>query len=46
LFSVLAGIFAMLAGLPVLGTVFGLLLVVSGLFTLTCAILLKREQPR
>ena len=43
LFSVLAGIFAMLAGLPVLTTVFGLVLAVSGLFTLTCAFLLKRE---
>ena len=39
----LAGIFAMLAGLPVLTTVFGLVLAVSGLFTLTCAFLLKRE---
>ena len=46
LFSILAGVFAMLAGLPVLTTVFGLVLVVSGLFTLTCAILLKREQLR
>ena len=46
LFSVLAGIFAMLAGLPVLTTVFGLVLVVSGLFTLTCAILLKRDTLR
>jgi hypothetical protein len=43
LFSILAGIFAMLAGLPVLTTVFGLVMVVSGLFTLTCAILLKRD---
>ena len=43
LFSVLAGIFAMLAGLPVLTTVFGLVLAVSGLFTFTCAFLLKRE---
>jgi uncharacterized membrane protein HdeD (DUF308 family) len=46
LFSILAGIFAMLAGLPVLTTVFGLILVVAGLFTLTCAFLLKRELLR
>ena len=46
LFGILAGIFAMLAGLPVLTTVFGMVLVVSGLFTLTCAILLKRDTLR
>jgi uncharacterized membrane protein HdeD (DUF308 family) len=46
LFSILTGIFAMLAGLPVLTTPFGLVLVVSGLFTLTCAILLKRDTLR
>ena len=46
LFGILSGIFAMLAGLPVLATVFGLVLAVSGLFTLTCAILLKRELLR
>ena len=46
LFGILTGIFAMLAGLPVLTTVFGLVLVVSGLFTVTCAILLKRDLLR
>jgi hypothetical protein len=46
LFGMLAGGFAVLAGLPLLGTVFGLVSVAAGLFTLTAAFLLKREQLR
>jgi hypothetical protein len=43
LFGILTGIFAILAALPVITTVFGLVLVAAGLFTLTAAIMLKRE---
>jgi lysylphosphatidylglycerol synthetase-like protein (DUF2156 family) len=46
LFSILAGVFAMLAGLPLLATVFGLVCVAAGLFTVTAAFLLKRDQLR
>jgi hypothetical protein len=46
LFGILAGVFAMLAGVPVLTTVFGVVLVVSGLFTLTAALLLKKDLLR
>jgi protein-S-isoprenylcysteine O-methyltransferase Ste14 len=46
LWSVLTGLFALLAGLPLLSTVFGLVGVVAGLFTLTAALLLKKEKPR
>ena len=44
LFSILTGVFALLAGLPLLGTVFGLVCIVAGLFTLTAALLLKRGE--
>ncbi len=44
LFSILAGVFAMLAGLPLVSTVFGLVSVVIGLFTLTAALVLKKDQ--
>ncbi len=46
LFSILTGVFALLAGLPLLTTVFGLVCVVAGLFTLTAALLLKRDTLR
>ena len=46
LFSILSGAFAMRAGLPILGTVFGLLSVVAGLFTLVASVLLKKEDLR
>jgi lysylphosphatidylglycerol synthetase-like protein (DUF2156 family) len=46
LFGILTGIFAILAALPVITTVFGLALVAAGLFTLTAAIMLKREYLR
>jgi hypothetical protein len=46
LFGILAGVFALLAGLPLLTTVFGLVCVVAGLFTLTAAFLLKRDTLR
>jgi hypothetical protein len=46
LYSILSGVFAMLAGLPILGTVFGLLSVAAGLFTLVAAILMKKERLR
>lgn len=45
LFSILAGAFAMLLGLPLILTVFGPVALVAGLFTLTCALLLKKELP-
>jgi lysylphosphatidylglycerol synthetase-like protein (DUF2156 family) len=44
LFGILTGIFAILAALPVITTIFGLVLVAAGLFTLTAAIMLKREH--
>ncbi len=44
LYSILTGVFAMLAALPLLATVIGLLTMVVGLFTLTAALLLKREN--
>ena len=46
LFSILAGVFAVLAGLPLLSTVFGVVCVVAGLFTLTAALLLKKDLLR
>jgi lysylphosphatidylglycerol synthetase-like protein (DUF2156 family) len=46
LFSILTGVFAMLAGLPLLSTVFGLVCVVAGLFVLTAALLLKKTSLR
>ena len=46
LFSILTGVFALLAGLPLLTTVFGLVCIVAGLFTLTAALLLKRDHLR
>jgi hypothetical protein len=46
LYSILAGVFAVLVGLPILGTLFGVLSVVAGLFTLVAAILLKKEYLR
>ena len=46
LFSILAGVFAILAGLPLLSTVFGVVCVVAGLFTLTAALLLKKDTLR
>jgi protein-S-isoprenylcysteine O-methyltransferase Ste14 len=44
LWSILTGIFTMLAALPLLTNVIGLAAVITGLFTLTAALLLKREQ--
>jgi lysylphosphatidylglycerol synthetase-like protein (DUF2156 family) len=46
LWGILTGVFALLAGLPLLTTVFGLASVAAGLFTLTAALLLKRAVPR
>ncbi len=46
LYGLLAGGFAVLAGLPLLATVFGMVSVVAGLFTLTAAFLLKKESLR
>jgi hypothetical protein len=46
LFGMLAGGFALLAGLPLLATVFGILSVAAGLFTLTAAFLLKKDRLR
>ena len=46
LWSILTGVFALLAGLPLLTTVFGLASIAAGLFTLTAAVLLKRAVPR
>lgn len=46
LFSILTGVFAMLAGVPLLSTVFGLVCVVAGLFVLTAALLLKKTSLR
>ena len=43
LFSILAGLFSVFAALPLLGTVFGIVGAVAGLFTLTAAYLLKKE---
>jgi hypothetical protein len=44
LYSILTGVFAIIAGLPILATLFGLLSVVAGLFTLVCALLLKKDR--
>ncbi len=46
LFSVLTGVFTLLASLPLLATVFGVVGVVAGLFTLTAALLLKKDRLR
>jgi hypothetical protein len=46
LFSMLAGGFALLAAFPLLGTVFGVVSAVAGLFTLTAAFLLKKDLLR
>ena len=46
LFAILAGVFAMLAALPILATVFGVVSAVAGLFTLTAALLLKKDLLR
>jgi hypothetical protein len=46
LFGILTGVFALLAGLPLLSTVFGVVSVVAGLFTLSAAFLLKKDQLR
>jgi hypothetical protein len=46
LFSILAGVFALLAALPLLGTVFGIVCAVAGLFTLTAGLLLKKDLLR
>ena len=46
LYGILAGVFAMLAGLPLITTLFGLAGFVAGLFTLTCALLLKKDLSR
>ena len=46
LFGMLAGGFALLAGLPLLATVFGVVSVVAGLFTLTAAFLLRKDVLR
>ena len=44
LYGILAGVFAMLAALPILATVIGLVSLVAGLFTLTAALLLKKDR--
>jgi hypothetical protein len=44
LFGVLTGVFAIMAGLPLVTNVFGLVCVVTGLFTLTAALLLKKAH--
>ena len=46
LYGLLAGGLAVLAGLPLLATVFGMVSVVAGLFTLTAAFLLKKDNLR
>jgi len=46
LWCILAGAFALLAGLPLITTVFGLVSTVAGLFTLTAALLLRRSELR
>jgi len=46
LYGILTGVFALLAGLPLLRTLLGLVSVVAGLFTLTAALLMKKEQLR
>ena len=46
LYGILAGVFAMLAALPILATVFGVVCLVAGLFTLTAALLLKKDRLR
>jgi O-antigen/teichoic acid export membrane protein len=46
LFSILAGAFALLAALPLLGTVFGIVGAAAGLFTLTAGFLLKKDLLR
>ena len=46
LFSILTGAFAVLAALPLLGTVFGIVGVVAGLFTLTAGFLLRKDLLR
>jgi hypothetical protein len=44
LFGILTGVFAILAGLPLIANLFGLVSVVAGLFTLTAALLLPRAR--
>ncbi|MBF4765870.1 hypothetical protein ISU07_22275 [Nocardioides islandensis] len=44
LYGTLAGVFAMLAALPILATVIGLASLVAGLFTLTASLLLKKDR--
>jgi lysylphosphatidylglycerol synthetase-like protein (DUF2156 family) len=46
LFSILAGAFALLASLPLLTTVFGIVIAVAGLFTVTAAFMLKKDLLR
>ncbi len=46
LFGMLTGGFVVLAGLPLLSSVFGIVSLVAGLFTLTAAFLLKKDQVR
>jgi hypothetical protein len=46
LFGILAGVFAIFAALPLLGTVFGVVSAVAGLFTVTAGLLLKMDVPR
>jgi hypothetical protein len=46
LYGMLAGGFALLAGLPLLTTVFGMVSLIAGLFTLTAAFLLKKDNLR
>ena len=44
LYGILAGVFAMLAAMPILATVIGLVCLVAGLFTLTASLLLKKNR--
>ena len=46
LYSILSGVFGMLAGIPLLTVIFGLLTFVAGLFTLVAALLLKKPVPQ
>jgi hypothetical protein len=45
LFSVLTGVFTVLAGIPLLGNLTGVLLLVVGLFVLTAALLYRWKEP-
>jgi hypothetical protein len=46
LYSILSGVFGMLAGIPLFTVIFGLLTFVAGLFTLVAALLLKKPVPQ